>query len=147
MTNKPERVEAILNQNSLLKSLTHRAKQLCQLDLILQQVIPVQFINHCSLANITSTHIIVHTDNANLASLLRFHAPIICSKLSEHLPQAIHKLDVKVRPSQFIQITEISSPTPLSVNAAKSIFQTAESLDDGALKKSLEKLADRLKKT
>lgn len=146
MANKPERINAVCEQSSQLNQLTRRAQQLNQLNIIMQQALPIQFASHCHLANVTAEHIIIHTDNASFASLLRFQAPVLCKTLSEHLPQAINKLEVKVRPYPPYLSSAITTPLTLPAHAAKSLQQTADTIENGALKTSLEKLAQRSNK-
>tara|TARA_R110001583_G_scaffold173287_1_gene327233 strand:- start:77401 stop:77844 length:444 start_codon:yes stop_codon:yes gene_type:complete len=147
MTNKPEKVSLVCKQNSQLYKIAQRAQELNHLNFILQQVMPPQFTTHCLLANINNQTIIVHTDNASYASLLRFQATTLCKAISEHTSQNVTKLEVKVKPSfQKIQPTN-AHPITLPSNAADSLSQTAESLDDGPLKTALQKLAQRSNKT
>tara|TARA_R110002049_G_scaffold275438_4_gene453518 strand:- start:109 stop:552 length:444 start_codon:yes stop_codon:yes gene_type:complete len=146
MTNKPEKVSLVYKQNSQLYKIAQRAQKLNHLNFILQQVMPPQFAAHCLLANINDQTIIVHTDNATYASLLRFQASTLCKAISEHTSQDITKLEVKVKPSfQAIQPNN-TKPISLPNNAAISLSQTADSLDDGPLKIALQKLAQRRNK-
>jgi hypothetical protein len=148
MANKPERINAVCEQNSQLNHLTQRVQQLNQLNLVLQQTLPIQFSSHCHLANVSAEHIIIHTDNASYASLLRFQAPAICKTLSEYLPQAVNKLEVKVRPnSPILSSSTTNTSLTLPARAAESLQQTADSIENGALKTALEKLAQRSHKS
>jgi hypothetical protein len=147
MTNKPEKVSLVCKHNSQLNNIAQRAQKLNHLNFILQQVMPPQFSAHCQLANINNQTIIIHTDNASYASLLRFQASTLCKAISQHTPQNVTKLEVKVKPSfQPIQPNN-ANPISLPTNAATSLNQTADNLDDGPLKTSLQKLAQRCNKT
>jgi len=146
MTNKPERISAVCTKNSRLNQLSQRAQQLNQLNYILQQVMPPQFSAHCHLANIHDQTLVVHTDNATYASLLRFQANTLCKALSEHLSQDVNKLEVKVKPPVSLKQTDSSSTISLPDDAADALKQTADSMEDGALKTALEKLAKRREK-
>jgi hypothetical protein len=143
MVKKLERINAVCEQNSQLNKLTQRVQQLNKLNLVLQQALPIQFSSHCHLANVSAEHIIIHTDNASYASLLRFQAPALCKTLSEHLPQAVTKLEVKVRPISPLLSPSNSTELSLPAQAAESLQQTADSIENGALKTALEKLAKR----
>ena len=145
MANKLEHINAVCDQNSQLNQLTQRAQRLNQLNIVMQQVLPIQFSSHCHLANVTADHIIIHTDNASYASLLRFQAPVLCKTLSEYLPQPVNKLEVKVRPNIVPLSTASNTTITLPIKAAESLQQTADSLEAGALKTALEKLAQRSK--
>jgi len=141
MSNKPKRIDAIYQHNSQLNQLAKRSRKLTQLDIILQQIIPDQFVAHCHLANINEHTVIVHTDNAAYASLLRFQADTVCKTLSEHIPQMVTKLVVKVRPT-YIPLQSQPPPTAnkLPHNAAIALQQTADTMEPSALKTALEKL-------
>lgn len=143
MTKKLERISTVCTKNNQLSKLSQRAQQLNQLNYILQQVMPPQFSAHCHLANVSEQTIIIHTDNANYASLLRFQAATLCKALSEHLPSPVSKLDVKVRPKVTLSEQTNSSSLSLSDDAATSLQQTADSLEEGPLKTALNKLAKR----
>ena len=143
MSNKPERVSAICHNNDRLKQITQRVRKLNQLNLILQNALPLQFANHCRLANVSNDKIIIHTDNAGYASLLRFQAPSLCKTFSTHLEQPVHKLEVKVRPLTGTQQATTQPQTGLSAATASLIKNTAEALETGPLKQALQKLAKR----
>ncbi|OUR74261.1 hypothetical protein A9Q92_03160 [Methylophaga sp. 42_8_T64] len=147
MARKLERINSVCEQNKRLNKLTHRVQKLNQLNIVMQQALPIQFASHCHLANVTATHIIIHTDNASYASLLRFQAPVLCKTLSEYLPHAIDKLEVKVRPKNAPLVQPTSANITLPGKAAESLQQTADSLEDGALKTALAKLAQRSSKS
>lgn len=147
MATKPKHITTICEQNSQLTFFAQRVQQLNQLNIVLQQALPIQFAGHCHLANVDAEHITIHTDNASLASLLRFQAAVLCKTLSEHLPQSINKLEVKVRPNVSPLTTTTSTTMTLPASAAESIQQTADSIENGTLKTALEKLAQRSKKT
>jgi len=141
MSKKPERVSNVCKQNDHLKWLYSHAQQINKLNVILQKSLPLQFSNHCHLANITQDKIIVHTDNASYASLLRFQAVTICNALSAHLPEPIHKLDVKVRPKEAITQNVQHAALHVSTKTAVLLNNTADSIENGPLKTALNNLA------
>ncbi|PCJ31630.1 MAG: hypothetical protein COA90_05580 [Gammaproteobacteria bacterium] len=143
MKHKPKRISLVCTKNSVINTLAKRAQQLNKLNYILQNVMPPQFSAHCHLANISENTLVIHTDNASYASLLRFQSHVICNSLSPHLPQIVNKLEVKVRPKFILSNTPKPSPISLSNDAAKSLQQTADNIEDGPLKSALERLAKR----
>jgi hypothetical protein len=143
MSNKLERISSIYNKSSQLSKLSQRAQQLEHLNSILKQVMPPQFADHCHLANVNEHTLVIHTDNASYASLLRFQAPILCSTLSKHLPQIVNKLDVRVRPKNTSSLNSKPPSLSLSDDAATSLQQTADSLEEGPLKEALKRLSQR----
>ncbi len=147
MTKQPEQINAICRQNSLLFKLTQRAQFLEQLNLIFQHILPTEFSAHCQLANIENETVIIHTDNAAYASLIRFQAPNLCKTLSKELETNIKAISVKVKPSYRPHQNKQSSHTlSLSKSSASMIKQTADDIEDGPLKLALEKLAKRATK-
>jgi hypothetical protein len=143
MSKKPERVSQIYKQDSHMKWLAARARQLDKLNIILQKSLPLQFSNHCHLANVTADRIIVHTDNASYASLLRFQAPVVCTALSAYLPEPVNKLEVKVRPKQSLIEQTDHAAVHVSTKTAALLKNTAATIEDGPLKTALNKLAQR----
>jgi hypothetical protein len=143
MSKKPERVGQVYKKNSHFKWLTGRAQQLDKLNIIFQKCLPLQFINHCRLANINADRAVIHTDNASYASLLRFQSAQICQALSAHLPEPLTRLDVKVRPLSSIQRSSTSTSLHVSTKTAALLDSTAADMEDGPLKTALRKLAKR----
>jgi hypothetical protein len=145
MAKKPESLASICSQNQQLNFLSQRANQLIKLNSVLQQVIPAKFTQHCRLANISGERVIIHVDNASIASLLRFQSAAVCKVLSEHISTPVSKLEVKVRPNLAGIQHLTQSIEPLSDNASAVLKQTADLLEDGSLKTALTKLARRNK--
>lgn len=145
MTTKPEKINSINTKNNLLRHLSQRSKQLAELNVIFQQLIPAQFVAHCSLSNINENTLVIHADNANYASLLRFQSDVLCKGFSKYLPQIITKVDVKVRPKLPPFTTNTILKSSLSPCAATTLLQFADNFEEGALKVSIEKLAQRQK--
>lgn len=144
MSRKPERLAKLYKQNSHFKWLTVHAQQLSKLNIILQKSLPLQFSNHCRLANISLDKVVIHTDKASYASMLRFQAPLICKTLSAHLPEPVSKLDVKVRPlPTLIRQSGNHAAMHISTKTAALLQSTAAEIEDGPLKSALNKLAKR----
>lgn len=143
MSKKPERLGQVCKKSSHFKWLAARTQQLDKLNIILQKSLPLQFINHCRLANISADKVIIHTDKAAYASMLRFQAPQICQALSAHLPEPVNKLDVKVRPLSTVNRPPSANTLQVSTKTAALLESTAAEIEDGPLKAALNKLAKR----
>jgi len=143
MTRQPERIASVCQQNAMLHKLSQRARFLAELNHILQQTLPTQFSAHCRLANINDETLIIHTDNASYASLIRFQAPALCKTLSTELNVTISNVEVKVRPFYIPLQNGHKNTITLPRTAAETLQHTAQSLEDGPLKTALEKLAKR----
>ena len=143
MTKRPQRIDSVCQHNSMLHQLSQRARFLEQLNYLLQQTLPTPFAAHCHLANIHDATLIIHTDKASYASLIRFQAPALCKTLSTELDMTIDKIDVKVRPNYApLQNTTVNSIS-LPNSAVTSLQQFAQTTNNEPLKIALEKLVKR----
>ncbi|HCC82743.1 MAG TPA: hypothetical protein DEQ25_16395 [Methylophaga sp.] len=143
MSNKPFHFSTVCQANQQLQQISKRAQKLTQLNSILQEILPSQFAGHCQLANMKDNKIIIHTENAAIASLLRFHSATICKTFSSELSTQIERVEVKVKPQHPTEKSAKSNMIDMSNNNAALIAQTAAGLDDGQLKAALHKLAKR----
>lgn len=143
MSDKPKRMKQVCQQNSQFNRLFARAGQLDKLNIILQKSLPLQFVNHCQLANISGDSLVIITDKAAYASMLRFQGPQICQALSAHLPEPVGRLEVKVRPLPAVKRPPASNNMQLSTKTAALLNSTAAEIEDGPLKIALHKLALR----
>ncbi|MCB2428126.1 DUF721 domain-containing protein [Methylophaga pinxianii] len=143
MSNKPLHFTTVCKSNLLLQQMSKRAQKLTQLNSILQEILPPQFAGHCQLANMKDQKIVIHTENAAIASLLRFHSATICKTFSSQLAEKIVRVDVKVKPNHPRPPSTQSNIIDMSHNNAALIEQTAAGLDDGQLKTALRRLAKR----
>ncbi|MDF1587750.1 MAG: DUF721 domain-containing protein [Gammaproteobacteria bacterium] len=143
MKNRLNHIKNVYQQNDILKRLSQHTQLLAQLNHVLQQSLPPQYSAHCRLANIKDDTLIIHTDNASLASMVRFQAPILCKTLSDQLDRSFSKIIVKVKPHHIPLNNPNTNMLSMPENAARTIQQTAHDLEDGSLKTALEKLAKR----
>jgi hypothetical protein len=143
MAKKPQQITAICDGNSQLKYFSDRSNTLNQLNSVLHKLLPEQLRGHCRLANINTNSIVIQTDSSQFASLLRFDAPRICKAMTEHLTKPVSRLKVTVNAELHSAKVESKQPKTLSTTAAQTISEAAEFLEDGDLKKALNKLAKR----
>jgi len=147
---KPDRIDAVCKKNNYLQGLIKRAQWLNSLNIILQQALPTSFSAHCRLVNVHDDVLVVHTDNASHASLLRFQAKTLCKTFSDQCNTQFNKLEVKVRPMAGREYTDTNSSKrtnslKLPAQAADTLKITAASVDDDNLKQALNKLANQFK--
>jgi len=143
MAIKPEKLTTIYKKNDIIRAMSQRVQHINKLNAILKQLIPAQFSAHCSLANIDQHTVIIHCSNANYASLLRFQTDSLCKGLSRHLPQVVNKLEVKVRPQPIHSNQSTTQARSLSQAAASSLQETVNTLEEGTLKRALQKLLNK----
>ncbi|EMR13351.1 hypothetical protein MPL1_05669 [Methylophaga lonarensis MPL] len=143
MSKSPEPLSRIFVNNNRLAALSQRSRQLSQLNHILHNILPSRFSEHCQLANLNETTVVILCDQSSYASMLRFQSAQICKALSEQTGLNVQQLELKVRP--FVKTSRITgrNQLELSKNSAKSIEQTASGIEDGALKTALNQLAKR----
>lgn len=143
---KPNRIDTVCINNNYLQGLIKRAQWLNQLNILLQQTVPASFSAHCQLANVHDDVLIIHTENAAHASLLRFQTKTICRTFSNHCHTQFNKLEVRVRPLTTEAVQRVTTNNlNLPEQAADALKMTATSIGESALKQSLNKLAERVK--
>jgi len=143
MAKKPRSITAICESHNQLNYLTERSQKLIQLNSVLQKVLPKQLYGRCRLANITKNSLVIQTDTAQYASLLRFDAPRICKAMNEHLAHQVTRLSVKVNANIRFRAAAPKVERKLSSSAAQSLQQVADDIEDGPLKSALSRLAQR----
>lgn len=147
MSNKPLLFSSICQTSQQLQQIAKRAKKIAQLNIILQEVLPSQLAGRCQLANIQNNKLIIHTENAAIASLLRFHSATLLKTFSSQLAAPLDKIEVKVKPDYRPRSSAKTNTLNMSDSNAALIAQTAAELDDGQLKTALHKLARRGQRT
>ena len=143
MPRDPKPINSIFKNDTALAKISKRTQFLNHLNHAFQQCLPAQFSAHCKLANIRGETLIIHTDNASYSSLLRFQAPALCEALSREMKIDITLLEIKVRPNFTRMDSRPKNTISLPDSAATALQQTADNMDEGALKVALEKLAKR----
>lgn len=141
MSKSPEPLHKIFDNNTRLAALIQRSRQLSQLNHILRNILPSSFGEHCQLANLSDTKVIVVCDQSSYASMLRFQSAQICKVLSEHTGMNLQQLELKVRPITQVGATSRHTQLELSESSAKCLEQAASSMEEGPLKTALSQLA------
>ena len=145
---KPHPITTVLQKNKSIHALSLHSQRLTQINLALQQTLPANFVSRCHLANMRDDTIILHTDSASIANLLRFQADSLCQQVSAQCGLDISQLQIKVRPhlpTLSKNTRSARSATAISPDNAAIISTVAESVGDLALKNALTKLAKRVK--
>lgn len=124
-----------------LQRITQRCHVLKQIDKILQQTIPSPLNEHCHIANLRHTTLVMHVDSSLWASQLRYLLPNLMEQWQQetNLPE-IEKVEIKVR---FIhQPTRRYTHHPILSEQSESLLRdTAEQVSHPKLKSALLKLA------
>lgn len=134
------------NTEGRLQHLLARARVLQQLTHTARQYLPSQLAPHCYIANIRGNCLILHTDTAARASLLRYHLPVLIKHLQQHQDlRNLGRASIKVRP-----YPRQSSASPAGQRAKLSqanvslLQQVAKGTHDPCLKAAFLRLAHRV---
>lgn len=151
-TNEPEKLDVVLERPKL-KRVVKSARQLTEIDRVLDQCIPETCVGHCRAMSLRKGCLTLVVDSANWVLPLRFHQLQIIAALQQVAKLNIGNLVFKVRPGLTksgkavrIPTTPKKSPKPLSEDTASQLRASANSIKNPALKSALERLASRCKK-
>lgn len=142
---KLDSITRLLAKNNLLKSLNKNSGQLHALNQALHHMLPLALIPQCHLATINQNTVVLHADNAAIATQLRFQAETICTALSAKTKTTLSHLTVKVRPPKSTRPLSESPKRQMTISAKNGVLlnDLAMSTDDLELKAALQRLAAR----
>lgn len=137
--------ELLDNTEGRLQHLLARAKALQQLTHKVHQYLPAQLAPHCSIANIRGNCLILHTDTAARASLLRYHLPALIKHLQQHQElRSLGRASIKVRPHpRQPSASPAGQRAKLSQANVSLLRQVAKGTSDPCLKAAFLRLAHR----
>ena len=133
----------ILQKDLHLTRLCERSDEIARLNHLFQKILPLSISAQCQLTNSYRERLIVYTTQASCASLLRFHTPSLCSKLSKLSGSHFTRLVIKISPSTNMRVSLPKRNLLLPRYAGKIIEKTANSLDNKSLSDALTRLASR----
>lgn len=130
------------NESSGLSRLLQRARQLQQLTDTLSAILPQAVYGHCHVGNVSGDTLVLITDSPAWSTRLRFHAPAILEHLKETHGLALHRVRIRVHPSERPrQIKRAARNPTLGPESAALLRQTAQGISDPGLKQALLRLA------
>ncbi len=126
-----------------LQRLAQRCQVLEQINSIIRHTVPNPLNEHCHVANLRRTTLIIHTDSALWASQLRYLSPSLMEKWHQetNLPD-IRKVEIKVR-FNYQPVRHYTHNPSLSKQSESLLRDTAEQITHSKLKSALLKLAQR----
>lgn len=144
MSLKPTRLSELYQRNPKLQRLYRQVQHLNALEQQIIQMLPPQFVSHCQLGHVHDDTVVLITDKAALATLLRYQSARLSKQLSDKLGLPIRRVSVKVRPLQQIN----AAPPPrlnksLTSQNARLLHDSAQSIDHPPLRRAMERLAAR----
>lgn len=143
----PKKINTLLqNKNSGVASLISEAKKLEFLNNKLLDLLPAPLPLHCHLARIDREMLVIVVDSPSWSARLRYSIPDLLAKLKHHsqffIP--IKQIEIKVHPKWRTKTYQTPlKPKPISKSTSKCLSETANSIENEAIKKALLKLASR----
>jgi hypothetical protein len=133
------------NSEGNLQHLLAQAKVLQQLTETSRQCLPAILAPYCLVANIRGNRLVLHTDTAARATILRYHAPVLIRHLQRHHGLSnLCRATIKVRPLPPAPITPLGQRPYLTAATAALLRNIASRLEDPHLKAAFLRLARRI---
>lgn len=126
---------------------TH-ARQLGHLSSIVQAMLEPSLANHCQLAHFDGSRMVLIADTPAWASRLRFSINTLLAQLKQYSNKfhALSQIEVQVKPLLPPIPTPLTKERKLSADAARCLTESAESIEDPALREALQRLAKQKNK-
>jgi hypothetical protein len=147
MKNRTLKTDHIIKTSAHLQKLIQTSHDQQQILLKIKNLLEPQLAAHCISTYYSGQSLKLFTDSPVWASRFRFQSKNLIKKLYEnHIP--VHKLDVRVMPQSRPPELRKHPARRISEQAAQSLIDTADSINDENLEAALRKLAvSALKKT
>jgi hypothetical protein len=136
-------IKSLLENNSeILCALYTRASDISRLQDKLRKHFGDPLAPHFRVADFNKETLILHTDSPAWASRLRFRIPDILDFVQTHGMKNLHSIRIKVIQNANAP-PEITKKPAISDDTARLIHDTAESINDENLRRSLLRLGSR----
>ncbi|MCP4429557.1 MAG: DUF721 domain-containing protein [Gammaproteobacteria bacterium] len=125
-----------------IKGLTEKYQQ------FLVQQLPEDIIDSVRVINVDQAEVVIAAVSGQIANYLRLHMKELTQQFDETFG-GNRKITIKAMPASLLQIESrqaTARPRSVSKESIDSIETNAKWIEDEALKKALESLADQLKK-
>lgn len=146
----PKQINKLLkSKNSGIAGLITQAQKLEFLNNKLLDLLPAPLPLHCHLAKIDGQTLVIIVDSPSWSARLRYSIPDLITKLKHHsqffIP--IKNIEIKVHPKWHTKPYHIPlKPRPISKETSKCLKETADSIENEAIKKALIRLASNSSK-
>jgi len=146
MKNRTLKTERIIKNSAHLQKLIQTSQDQKQIFLKIKELLEPQLAAHCISTHYSGQSLKLFTDSSVWASRFRFQSKSLIKKLYDiHIP--VHKLDVKVIPESRPPEPRKHPARRISEQAAQSLIDTADAIEDERLEAALRKLAASAVKT
>jgi len=141
MKNRTLKTERIIKNSAHLQKLIQSSHDQQQIFLKIKELLEPQLAAHCISTHYSGQSLKLFTDSSVWASRFRFQSKSLLKKLYDnHIP--VHKLDVKVIPESRPPEPRKHPARRISEQAAQTLIDTADSIDDEKLQAAMRKLAN-----
>lgn len=138
---RPRAVRGILRSDrDTLGRIAERARALGQLQRRLQGALPARLRGHWQLAAVDAEALVVVAEGSVWAAQLRYHQRALLDAAARATGRRPARCRITVEPPRLAPRRE---PRRLSVEAARSLRETARSVEDERLRRALLRLAAR----
>ncbi|SRR5579883_131859 len=142
MTTPPSKKITAYLQNEELQFVLAKAKKLAELNQKIATYLDPHLRLHCQVANLERGRLVLLAANGAAATYLRFQSAELLKQFQQDPAlQSIREIHCIVRPPLTSAATPGTQMKPLSPQAAQSVKEIAQSLDDPRLRKIMEKIA------
>ena len=132
--------------SNLLKSkLVKKARELDKLGQLVHACVPENCRQHIKVAGIKENSLVLITDTPVWSSRIRLYTNDILTMLKQHQLANVEAIKIRLSPAGSIEPEKVAKKRFLDEDSSRLIQQTAESIDDPALKQALHKLASNKK--
>lgn len=141
---KPQSLSKLLRpKDRHLRALTERGRLLARLTEVVRACLPLACAEHCSVANLDESRLVLAADSPAWSARLRFHVPELTRTLKRQHGLGIRQVRVVVSPSIHTITPKRQSRPDLSHKSVELLQQTAAGIDDAGLRAALIRLARR----
>lgn len=145
MKNRTLKTDRIIQKSAHLQKLIQTSHNQQQIFLKIKELLEPKLAVHCISTHYSGQSLKIFTDSPVWASRFRFQSKSLIKQLYDnHIP--VNQLDVKVTPESRPPEPRKHPARRISGLAAKSLFDTADSIADKKLKAALRKLANTASK-
>ncbi len=145
----PKQINKLLyRKNSNIVGLITQAKQIEFLNNILLNLLPSPLPLHCNLGKIDRQTLTIIVDSPTWSARLRYCIPDLLAKLKHHSHYFIpvKNIEIKVKPRWHTKpVQNTLKPAPISQKTAHCLVETANTIENKAIKKALLKIAQNAK--
>ncbi len=121
-----------------------RGKKLQQLSRLIQNLLEPELAGHCHLLNLRQGSLIMACDSTVWATRLRYQTPPLLQAMQQHAGlNDLGDIQIRVKPAVQAPPLQAKRRVTLSTEAANCVQQCAQSVNDPALSRALERLARR----